>query len=371
MGLLAVIVIITILIGVSTGTRAAAVLRAQPGSLRWDERSPMNVLLLGVQGDAGATVPADPILVASIDPVHHTMGLLALPANLWVDVPGYGQSRLGDAYADGGPHLAVQTVEGLLGVPVPYYVAAGYNAFRRIVDAYGGLPPRMAGLHSRQGGKTASGAAVLSYVESPRASEETRASREVDVFLALMRQSIRPQNFFRIPGLVSTLGGSVATNVPYDQAFDLAHVLGAIPPANVRSLVIGENTSTATPYSGSGTSVLMPDTQRITSAARSLLRAPGLLPTESVAVLNGSGELGQASDLATWLRSLGLKVRHVGEAQSYSYGQTQVVVGRSAPAATRAFADELAAILRIPERRGAGGRVSVIIGHDYVQLSQP
>jgi hypothetical protein len=115
----------------------------------------------------------------------------------------------------------------------------------------------------------------------------------------------------------------------------------------------------------------MPDTQRITSAARSLLRAPGLLPTESVAVLNGSGELGQASDLATWLRSLGLKVRHVGEAQSYSYGQTQVVVGRSAPAATRAFADELAAILQIPERRGAGGRVSVIIGHDYVQLSQP
>jgi anionic cell wall polymer biosynthesis LytR-Cps2A-Psr (LCP) family protein len=50
---------------------------------------------------------------------------------MWVNIPGFGYSRINTAYSSGegaqfpggGPGLAMKTVEQLLGVPVDYYAA--------------------------------------------------------------------------------------------------------------------------------------------------------------------------------------------------------------------------------------------------------
>src|SRR5437868_7102708 len=93
------------------GNAAASFLRPQPGSLRWDGRQRVTMLLIGAQGTA---TPAGSFLVASLDGGAHTIRLLEIPANLWVTVPGFGQMQLASAYADGGPSLAVLTVESVL-----------------------------------------------------------------------------------------------------------------------------------------------------------------------------------------------------------------------------------------------------------------
>src|SRR3970282_842043 len=47
----------------------------------------------------------------------------------------------------GGPGLAMQTVENLIGVPVPYYAVIEFSAFERFIDEIGGVeigvPERM------------------------------------------------------------------------------------------------------------------------------------------------------------------------------------------------------------------------------------
>ena len=71
--------------------------------------------------------------------------MISIPRDLFVSIPGFGYSRINTAYADGvgaklpggGPALAMQTVEQLLGVPIKYYAQIDFWAFAKFID--GGL----------------------------------------------------------------------------------------------------------------------------------------------------------------------------------------------------------------------------------------
>jgi len=40
-------------------------------------------------------------------------GVISIPRDSWVDVPGHGMNKINAAYAFGGPPLLIQTVEQL------------------------------------------------------------------------------------------------------------------------------------------------------------------------------------------------------------------------------------------------------------------
>ena len=82
-----------------------------------------------------------------MDAATNTAGILSLPRDLWVNIPGYGYGKintayyLGDAYDEpgGGPGLAIATVEDFLGVPINYYAQIDFSAFERFIDEIGGI----------------------------------------------------------------------------------------------------------------------------------------------------------------------------------------------------------------------------------------
>ena len=117
----------------------ASLIHAQPGSLRWDHNQRLNVLLLGVDRHSGRGAPARALFVVSFDPRAHTIHTLAIPPDLWVALPGFRPARVADAYADGGPGLALRMVQDITHVPIPYYAVVDLDAFKRIVDALGGV----------------------------------------------------------------------------------------------------------------------------------------------------------------------------------------------------------------------------------------
>lgn len=96
---------------------------------------------------------ADSIHVLSVDPVTKTGGVLAIPRDLYVEMPnpqgrgGTWQTRINTAYQNGayykypggGPALARETVEGLLKIKINYYVVIDWTAFAEIIDALGGI----------------------------------------------------------------------------------------------------------------------------------------------------------------------------------------------------------------------------------------
>ncbi|MGD8997673.1 MAG: LCP family protein, partial [Anaerolineae bacterium] len=100
--------------------------------LTWKGKERVNILVMGIDqrpGEEGA-FRTDTMLVLTLDPVTTTGGMLSIPRDLWVPIPGYGVGRINtahflgeiDNYPGGGPALAAKTVENNLGMPIHYYL---------------------------------------------------------------------------------------------------------------------------------------------------------------------------------------------------------------------------------------------------------
>ena len=74
------------------------------------------VVLLGSDARAGEGSRSDTIMVAKAGG-----GLLAIPRDTLVEIPGVGQDKVNAAFAYGGPQLAVQTLGSFTGLPIENY----------------------------------------------------------------------------------------------------------------------------------------------------------------------------------------------------------------------------------------------------------
>jgi hypothetical protein len=114
----------------------------------WDGASRINILIIGLDYRdwiAGEGAPrSDTMIVLTVDPLAKTAGILSIPRDLWVNIPGFGYSRINTAYSSGegaklpggGPELARKTVEQLLGVPIQYYAQVDFLYLCRIYRSH-------------------------------------------------------------------------------------------------------------------------------------------------------------------------------------------------------------------------------------------
>lgn len=83
---------------------------------------------------------ADTIMVAAYDTVNQQVGVVSIPRDTLVEVPGQSIPKINASYRGEQPaeHLKA-VVSDLLGIPVDYYITVNINAFKAIVDAVGGV----------------------------------------------------------------------------------------------------------------------------------------------------------------------------------------------------------------------------------------
>jgi LCP family protein required for cell wall assembly len=117
----------------------------------WDGASRITILIIGLDYRdwlANEGPPrSDTMMLLTIDPLTKTAGMLSIPRDMWVNVPGFGYSRINMAYADGegsklpggGPELARKTVEQFIGVPIQYYAQIDFSTFASFIDEIGGI----------------------------------------------------------------------------------------------------------------------------------------------------------------------------------------------------------------------------------------
>jgi LCP family protein required for cell wall assembly len=108
--------------------------------------SPTNILLLGTDhatnGQAGRSSDehSDSMMLLRTDPSRHRITYLAIPRDLGVTIDGVYQ-KINAAMQIGGPKLAIQTVDQLLGsqLPVNHVVVVDFGSFEKLIDAVGGI----------------------------------------------------------------------------------------------------------------------------------------------------------------------------------------------------------------------------------------
>lgn len=143
----------------------------------------------------------DTIMVVHIPRFGGDATMLSLPRDSWVDIPGYGQNKLNQAFSLGGPALLQQTVEKATGIHLDHYAEIGFGGFANVVDAVGGvemcldepLDDPMAGINLQAGCQELDGPTALGYVRSRYASAQgdlDRVERQRK-FLAALSKKIK------------------------------------------------------------------------------------------------------------------------------------------------------------------------------------
>jgi len=376
----------------------------------WQGTDRVNVLVLGVdkRQDEDGPWRTDTMLVVTIDPLTRSGGMLSIPRDLWVPIPGYGEDRinkanfLGDAYdyPGGGPALAVRTVQWNLGMHIHHYVLIDFRGFTELVDLIGGIdiyveeevddpyyPDSNYGydpLYIPAGWVHMDGDMALKYARTRHSGTDfDRAERQQQVLMAILdkvtRLELLPQLVPQAPQMWETLGSSVRTDLTLEQIVALANLATQVDPEDVRMGVIDENYAEfwSTP---DGQQVLVPVRDRIRELRDYIFTTEPEMVAEqdratrlaeeaaTVRVDNGTTTAGLAGSTAEYLQGEGIQVAGFGNADRFDYTESLVIVytGKTFTAETIATLLNLppTAVVYTPDPEAATDIV-VVLGSDY------
>ena len=91
---------------------------------------------------------SDCIMIASINPVKKTIKLISIPRDSYVNVPGYGYTKINHAYAYGymyekgsaaGEQLAIKTINSNFGLDITEYVTIDFSGLINVINSVGGI----------------------------------------------------------------------------------------------------------------------------------------------------------------------------------------------------------------------------------------
>jgi LCP family protein required for cell wall assembly len=382
-----------------------------PPAQAWDGHSPITILLLGVddrdwEPDNGPPL-TDTIILATINPQERSAAMLSIPRDLWVEVPGEGYHKINQAYRlglanghpTGGNGLAIDTVESLFGIDIPYYALIDFNAFVRLIDEIQGVKIdvpeaiRVAPLDDRTillkpGIQTLPGNVALAYVRNRDTigSDFDRVQRQQQVIVAIQKRLIRfdmiPTLIQKAPILYEEIAAGVMTNLTLQQAAQLAWLTTQIPPENVRRFSIQPD-QVINAMSYDGMAILQPIPDELLALRDSFFSNetptspqvvqemdPGERTIEENAVVtlrNGTYTTGLASETGEYLRGLNIQIVDIANAEKI-YAQTTIIDYAGKPY-TLAY---LAEILNVPPGRiyqrydpSSETDIMVILGEDW------
>lgn len=332
----------------------------------WDGSSRVNILVMGLdyRDWESYDVPrTDTMILFSLDPASRTIGMLSIPRDLWVEIPGFEASKINQAYRlgevydfeGGGPGLAMKTVEGLLGMPIDYYAQIDFNAFERFIDELGGItltiPEEIEvdplGDNNNQvlqpGEQTLPGDLALAYARARNTagSDFDRAQRQQQVIMAIrdriLDAEMLPTLIKNSPGLYAALSSGVRTNLTLAQVIRMAWIAQQIPEENIHRGQIGVD-QVEFAFSADGQDILRPLYDAILQVRDEIFFSGQITPAAPpaniqdlvkeedahVLVLNGTQTPGLASQTADYLMTEGIVSAAAGNA-SESYLATTLI----------------------------------------------
>ena len=231
-------------------------------------------LLLGIdRAPSGSMLGrSDTIMVFSVDPLLPTVKVLAIPRDLWVPIPQYGENRINTAHffaeaqqAGAGPDSALRTVNQNFGFNVRYYLRFNLENFPAAIDALGGvtitLSQPMSGYPA--GSYHLNGTQALAFVRSRSDGDDFFRIRQGQVFLvSFIRQIFNPVSWPGLPQFLVTLPSAMDTNIPIWLWPRMGLAMLRTSFSGIEFLVIDR--SMVTPFlTSEGARVLLPNWQEI------------------------------------------------------------------------------------------------------------
>ncbi len=324
----------------------------------WDGSSRVTCLAMGLDlrdWEAGEEFSrTDSMMLLTYDPITGMAGMLSIPRDLWVAIPNHGYGRINTAYflgeaeklPGGGPQLAMETVELLLGIDIQYYAVINFDGFVNFIDSIDKLaihvkeqitvdpigPGNTVTLYpgvQDLDGKTALAYARHRYSEG---GDFERAQRQQDVIYALYEQLI-----WQLPSMLvnktdqlyASLAETLNTNLTFSDIMKLAWTAVDLEPWEIVRSVIAPPYQVEYGTTSDGTQqILIPIPDKIREArdvifSTSVAASPvtvsedkaALIASEGarVTLLNGSSNAEILDRTITYLQSFGITIASTGQ----------------------------------------------------------
>jgi polyisoprenyl-teichoic acid--peptidoglycan teichoic acid transferase len=347
-----------------------------PALKPWDGAGRVTILLVGLDyrdwADQKDYSRSDTMILLTMDPATKTAGILSIPRDMWVAIPGFQHGKINTAYylgqayklPGGGPALAVKTVEQFLGVPINYYAQIDFGAFVRFIDEIDGVTVdvpnqitiSLQGQEGIKGKKTLKpgrqvlpGEWALAYARN-RYTEDgdfDRARRQQQVIMGIrermLDRNMLPTLIQKAPELFRELSSGIKSNLKLDEVIRLALAAKDVPVDAIQQGVLGTD-SVVFGFSPDNLSILIPIPDKIhllrdkifTTTGSMKPATPGdtreQMQTEAarLAIYNGAQNDSLASRTAEYLKSQGANVVESSEADK-AYSSTTIIDHTGSP----------------------------------------
>ena len=338
----------------------------------WDGGSRINILFVGLRGgdpiEGDCPFCTDTLILLTVDPITKTAGMLSIPRDMWVNIPGFGHSRINTAWTlgrgsklpGGGPALTMRTVSHFVGVPVDYYVQVDFDTFVDAIDLIGGvdiyndetivLDPMSHGQDFGKvkitccgmrhlNGTTALAFARCRHVEQGcKDGDVGRAKRQQKIIFGIRDKVLSPEHFPKLlaqaPQLYRTFSSGIHTNMILSDAMKLAVLIRDIPERNLRNAVIDNSMTTFgnTVLGGQNASVIKPIPDKVRVLRDEIFTSSGPLSPMAeghpislmladgarIRVLNGTSTPQLDARTRDYLSEKGMAVAEIGNTKAQS-----------------------------------------------------
>ncbi|WP_405390403.1 LCP family protein [Streptomyces sp. NBC_01102] len=233
----------------------------------------MNLLLVGTDGRDRITKAerkkyrlggapchcTDTLMLVHLSADKQRASVVSLPRDSYAEIPAHTDRttgkehsphpvKLNAAYAEGGPHLTVRTVEQMTGIKIDHYLEVDFTSFMKTVDTLGGveictakpLKDSYTGLNLTPGTHRLDGGQALQYVRSRHidgAADLGRMQRQQKFMAALIKQTTSSgvlMNPMKFQQVTSSMLDSVRADKGFgtEQMLELGKAMRGFTPAS-------------------------------------------------------------------------------------------------------------------------------------------
>ncbi|MDR6987980.1 LCP family protein required for cell wall assembly [Paenarthrobacter nitroguajacolicus] len=258
----------------------------------------MNILVMGsdtrgssevdVETDASTDQRADTLMLVHIPADRKNVYAVSLMRDLWVDIPGKGESKINAALAYGGVPLMVQTVESLFQQRIDHVAMVDFEGFKGLTDALGGVEidvkipftpnsgPMKGHLYAA-GKQTFNGDEALAFVRERKSFSDgdyQRVRNQQAYLKSIISKTIAKETLTN-PVTVSNMVSAVSPFISVDKGLDAA-AIGSLA-LGMKDLRASDTVMFTLPTLGTGTSadgqsIVVADTNAISEIAAALTK---------------------------------------------------------------------------------------------------
>ncbi|MDP3975892.1 MAG: LCP family protein [bacterium] len=383
-----------------------------------DQHQRTNILILGVGGGIhdGADL-TDTIMIGSLHKSSGHAGLLSLPRDIWLDIPGYKAGRINRIYEGLKPVYGSEQalsilkggIENMSNLNIPYYIKVDFDAFKGLVDLLEGVEVEvLKNIYDTQypkedgsgyetfaieaGLQTMDGTTALKFVRSRHSTSDFDRAQRQQLVISAMKRRAAELKLFRSPlklkQIYEELAEHIETNLKVTEMISLARFARDFDTENISSAVLKDQdvidmgSFFYTPerqYYG-GAFVLIPDGDSyrdVQKFTRFLFDSPEFFQEKaSVQILNATTKTGLAAEIGNRLIKFGFNVQRYDNAREKTYQTSFFIINHPEKTqATEAVLQELyPKMLKLrgepPEPVDDNYDITIVLSYDLIPVQE-